>query len=252
MKEQSSYYNLFFRVIEKYGPEGFTGIDEKDPLIAELEQIMEENDQFFYIGDVILFKIIYTSKRSLDMMGIVPAELSSTNYFQARHPDEVDRHSLGMMLLLKLAHQLYAEESGYRLLSSSYWMKNASGKYSNFLMQFFIFYSSVPYKSVFALKVQTNIDRFRNSKHRHHYYLGTDLSNFRFPDPDLLMIGSLYSRREFEIISLLEKGQSTEQIADKLYLSPNTVNTHRRNILRKSGKANIMELIHELKEDGLL
>jgi DNA-binding CsgD family transcriptional regulator len=252
MREQSSYYNLFFRVIEKYGPGGFTGIDEKDPLIAELELIMKGNDQFFYIGDVILSKIIYTSKRSLDMMGIVPAELSSINYFQARHPDEVDRHSLGMMLLLKLAHQLYAEESGYRLLSSSYRLKNASGKYSNFLMQFFIFYSSVPYKSVFTLKVQTNIDRFRNSKHRNHYYLGTDLSNFRYPDPDLLMIGPFYSRREFEIISLLEKGHNTEHIAEKLFLSPNTVNTHRRNILRKSGKANIQELIHELKEDGLL
>jgi DNA-binding NarL/FixJ family response regulator len=131
-------------------------------------------------------------------------------------------------------------------------MKNAAGKYSNFLMQFFIFYSSVPYKSVFTLKVQTNIDRFRNYKYRNHYYLGTDLSNFRYPDPELLSTGSLYSRREFEIISLLEKGDSTNQIADKLFLSPNTVNTHRRNILRKSGKANIKELIHELKEDGLL
>jgi len=37
--------------------------------MIELEEIMKQNDQFFYIGDVVLFKIIYTSKRSLDMMG---------------------------------------------------------------------------------------------------------------------------------------------------------------------------------------
>jgi len=51
---------------------------------------------------------------------------------------------------------------------------------------------------------------------------------------------------------LLEQGHSTEHIAEALYLSPLTVKTHRRNILHKSGKANIPELIFNLKEHGLL
>ena len=252
MPDNISYYNLFFKVIDKYGPGGFTGIDDHDPLMIELEEIMKQNDQFFYIGDVVLFKIIYTSKRSLDMMGVEPAVLSGMNYFQAIHPDEITRHKLGMAMLLRLAHELYTEEKGYRLFSANYRMKNAEGKYSNFLMQFYIYYSTIPYKSVFTLKVQTNIDGFKKNKHDYHYYLGEDLSNFRYPDDELLMKGNVFSRREFAIIKLLEKGHNSEQIAEKLFLSPNTVNTHRRNILRKSGKANMTEVIHDLKEQGLL
>jgi DNA-binding CsgD family transcriptional regulator len=252
MTDNNSYYNLFFRLIDKYGSGGFTGVDENDPLMIEIDQIMKKNDQFFYFGDLFLFKINYISKRSLDMIGIEPEVLSSIDYFQALHPDDINRHNLGRTMLLKLAHELYTEEKGYRILSSNFRMINAEGKYSNFLMQFYIYFSTIPYKSVFTFKVQTKIDWFKKHKHGYHYYLGEDLSNFRYPDIELLSKGNVFSRREFDIINLLEKGHNSGLIAEKLFISPNTVNTHRRNILRKSGKENMQELIHDLKEHGLL
>ena len=45
---------------------------------------------------------------------------------------------------------------------------------------------------------------------------------------------------------------SSKQIADKLFISVHTVNTHRRNILDRCGKDNISNLIYELKEQGLI
>jgi DNA-binding CsgD family transcriptional regulator len=78
------------------------------------------------------------------------------------------------------------------------------------------------------------------------------MSYFRFPDDELLMTGMPFSSREFEIIQLAGASLSSEQIAEKLFLSPHTVNTHRRNILKKSGKANISDLIFSLKEQGLM
>jgi len=252
MTETPSYYKLFFRIIEKYSPEGFTTIDESDPVAIELNEIMQKNNQFFYIGDLILFKILYTSRQSIDVIGIKPENLSSLSFFNQLHPDEVERQNLGRTMLMKIAYSLMTEKKGVRLLSSNYIMKNAQGKYSNFLMQYYIFYSEVPYKSVFTLKVQTNIDWCKKYSHGFHYYLGEDLSNFRYPDQALLMIGNIFTRREFEIIKLLENGCSSEQIAKKLYLSPKTVNTHRRNILTKSGKSSMAELIHKLKEEGLI
>lgn len=41
------------------------------------------------------------------------------------------------------------------------------------------------------------------------------------------------SQREKEIITLVVKGMTNKEIADKLFLSIHTVNTHRRNIARK-------------------
>jgi hypothetical protein len=164
----------------------------------------------------------------------------------------MQRNMLGRTTLLKLAHELYLAEKGYKIISTNFRLKNAEGKYINLLTQFFIYYSTVPYKSVFTLKVHTNIDWFKKHKHGHHFYLGDDLSNFRYPDKELLTIGNEFSRREFDIIKMLEKGHNSLQIAEKLFLSPNTVHTHRRNILRKAQKANMAELIYDLKERGLL
>lgn len=55
------------------------------------------------------------------------------------------------------------------------------------------------------------------------------------------------SSRELEIIELLLKGKSSEEIAAELFISKNTVNTHRRNILAKTGKKNTIELINLFK-----
>jgi DNA-binding NarL/FixJ family response regulator len=119
-------------------------------------------------------------------------------------------------------------------------------------MQMYLCYSTIPYKSVFLLKIHTNIDWFKKLKHGYHYYLGEDMFNLRYPDEKLLMTGNVFSRREFEIIKLIEGGLSSEQIARDLYLSLHTVNTHRRNILKKTGKATMSEMIYDLMERGVL
>jgi hypothetical protein len=252
MKETGSDYTVFFKLIEKFGPTGFAGIDPDDPLMKEAEEITEKNDQFFYFGDLILFKIIYTSKRSLDMLGVEPAELSPLKLYQVIHPDELGRNILLKNLLMKSAHKILLAEKGNILFSTIFKVKNAKGKFFNILSQFYMYYSEVPYKSVFVFEVHTNIDWCKQHKCCFHYYLGEDMSNFRYPDKELLRIENIFSKRELDIIHLLEKGYSTERIAETLFLSPNTIKTHRRNMLHKSGKANIPELIYDLKEHGLL
>lgn len=50
--------------------------------------------------------------------------------------------------------------------------------------------------------------------------------------------------REFEIASLVCKGHTSQEIAKKLFLSTLTVQTHRRNILRKLDVKTTMELFN--------
>jgi DNA-binding NarL/FixJ family response regulator len=66
------------------------------------------------------------------------------------------------------------------------------------------------------------------------------------------MTGNIFSVREFEIIKLVQDGLDSEQIAGKLFLSKHTVDTHRKNILEKTGKAHISDLIYYLKDHGQL
>ncbi|HEX7691800.1 MAG TPA: response regulator transcription factor, partial [Sediminibacterium sp.] len=49
--------------------------------------------------------------------------------------------------------------------------------------------------------------------------------------------------REKEIIGLIEKEYSNKQIADTLFISERTVETHRKNIFRKTGTNSVLGLI---------
>ena len=60
------------------------------------------------------------------------------------------------------------------------------------------------------------------------------------------------TRREKEIISLIASGETTQQIADKLFLSPLTVETHRRNLMQKFEVNNAPALIKMAIDHRLL
>jgi len=52
-----------------------------------------------------------------------------------------------------------------------------------------------------------------------------------------------FSNREKEIIKLIGTGRTSVEIAEQLFISKNTVDTHRKNILRKLGSSSKNELI---------
>jgi DNA-binding CsgD family transcriptional regulator len=51
------------------------------------------------------------------------------------------------------------------------------------------------------------------------------------------------TERELEILNCVAKGMKNQEIADKLFISKHTVITHRKNIMKKSGKDNIIQLL---------
>ena len=60
------------------------------------------------------------------------------------------------------------------------------------------------------------------------------------------------SGREQEVLELVAAGKTTKQIADLLFVSSRTVETHRRNILKKLEVQNTAELIRKATSLGLL
>ena len=59
-------------------------------------------------------------------------------------------------------------------------------------------------------------------------------------------------KREIEIIRLVSEGLTSDQIAEKLFISIHTVKTHRKNILRKTGKNSTADLITYAINEQLL
>jgi DNA-binding CsgD family transcriptional regulator len=252
MKTNYKNYFLFHKFIETFSAVGLQGISPDNSLLLELEEMMEHNNQFFFFGDLFQMKIFYTSKRSTLMFGIDPAEVNPYHYFEATHPDDLERYTLGRAKIFKLAQDLFTAERGYAIISTNVRIRNPKGQYINTLFQCYLLYSSIPHKTVYLFQVHTDISWYKKIKYGFHYYAGNDMAYFKYPDEKMLREGNIFTDREFEIIRLIALGNSSEQIAAILFLSRYTVNTHRRNILKKSGKTHLSELIFDLKEMGLL
>jgi DNA-binding NarL/FixJ family response regulator len=63
---------------------------------------------------------------------------------------------------------------------------------------------------------------------------------------------SALTPREQEVMRLLAEGLSSKEIAEKLFISPKTVDNHRANILNKLGLHSTMELVRYAAKLGLI
>lgn len=62
----------------------------------------------------------------------------------------------------------------------------------------------------------------------------------------------LFSQREREVLDLLSKGRSSKAIADTLFITERTVETHRKNMIEKGQVKNTVELIAYAASLGLI
>lgn len=64
-------------------------------------------------------------------------------------------------------------------------------------------------------------------------------------------VENLFTEREREVLRLVVDGKSTRQIADELFVSVKTIETHRQQIMKKTGLKSIAELTKFAIREGL-
>lgn len=246
-------YDLFFGFIEKFKNTGFQSVDVNNPLMIKLEEMMEKNNQFFYILDFTRLKIVFTSKGCHQMIGLKPEEMDARNIFSRTHPEDHQRHNVSRSKVFQLTNDIFMDPNeNYAVVSSNYRFLNLKGAYRNLLVQGYIFKCEKPEPNIFGILVHTDIEWFGEIKYGFNNYIGKDLNHFRLPDNELILEGCVFTEREFQIIKLIKEGLSSKQIGEKIFLSSHTVDTHRRNILKKTNQSNISELVIDLMERGVL
>jgi DNA-binding CsgD family transcriptional regulator len=74
--------------------------------------------------------------------------------------------------------------------------------------------------------------------------------NFQFDESRLDALG--ISKREYEVLELMAKGLSNQEIADKLFVSLNTIKTHSSNLFLKLEVKRRTQAIQRAKELSLI
>ena len=94
-----------------------------------------------------------------------------------------------------------------------------------------------------------------------HYFMDTSVSHqvvkklIGLPEKEVAVSGTSYdllTAREQEIMGLLAEGLSTIQVADKLFISPKTVENHRHSIMRKLDLHSTIDLARYAAKLGLI
>jgi hypothetical protein len=248
----SGNYEIFGKFIDRYLPSSFRDIAPGSAFMKEMEAVLRDRKQFFYAGDLLAMRINFTSQGIFDLLGLRPEELDTGKIIRLIHPSDLAKLKSFPTRFFRSGIELFQQKGGEEFFSVTVRLIKPDGHVLHALYQSYTFYSKSPYESVFAIIVYTDISHFSVPKNVQHHYVGCDPSFFRYPDEDLLTTGHCFSDRELEILRLVARGMESDEIAKELFLSVHTVNTHRRNILRKKGKANMQDLIFSLKEQGML
>ncbi len=231
-----------------------------DKHIHLLEIINVVQDSAISIFDLYRKKHVFISSKFETMLGwnIHEAHEQGNDYMDERmHPEDAIRLIRAGMFFLKFAFSFPREEretlKGYKLIND-YRTKNKEGKYVRVIEQQKALeldrFGNV-WLALSVLDVSPDKDIGTPARSR---LINTNTGElFLFP-PEEFNKKKLpkLSGREQEILSLIAKGMVSKQIADKLFISVHTVNTHRQRIIEKLNVSNTFEAIKYASELGLL
>ena len=175
------------------------------------------------------------------------------------HPD--DKNQFGDKELISLSFlkkQISGDDISSYKLAFLLRIKNANGKYITLLHQARPIRVSEAGEILETIYVHTDISYLNVSvdnrvsliSKNNHSQISIDATTNQLLPRNCLMKN--FSSRELEIIKYVGQGMSVNEIADILFISPHTVSTHKKNILRKSKCQNFTELIARCLKVGLI
>lgn len=91
------------------------------------------------------------------------------------------------------------------------------------------------------------------SSHNSKQWSADNLQQENSGNPEITMKKSRQlSKREIEVLQLVAKGMTANQVAEKLYLSLDTIETHKKNIVRKLHANNTVEAVVKAVKSKLI
>ncbi|MHB1148493.1 MAG: LuxR C-terminal-related transcriptional regulator [Lutibacter sp.] len=194
-----------------------------------------------------------------DVLGIEPDQFNLQKAFEITHPEDLSRlHEKESVATNFLLNKIPNEDIPLYKVVYMIRLKHTDGNYRTILHQAKALNISEDGKIQHVLGIHTdvsylnipfnhNVSFISNNRPSYHAVkTGNDL-NFIVTD-----FKSLFTHREIEIIVKLSEGENFKEIAEEFFISPHTINTHKKNILEKSGCKNTPELVAKCIREGVI
>jgi len=205
-------------------------------LIASTEK--KKRDNYYFLFNCVDNELEYVSECVLDVLGYKREEFNMQKLFEIIHPDDLKYCNQSEFKTMQLCTHIFYNELFRYKISYSFRVKSATGIYITIKQQ---------YKIVEIDQFGRIFKSFVQHQMVHDYEIR--------PDDDYEIFDEIKKRpvdfekkykltkREIEILELINLGFQTKEISEKLCLSEHTVKTHRKNILSKTESSTILEVI---------
>lgn len=215
---------------------------------------------YYYVIDFPSLKFSFVHPNIQKLIGIKPHEASIeqlSNHVHSKDASYVMKCE--KMAMDFLFNSIKPDSINKYKVSYSFRMRNKEGQFSLFLHQAIALSLDEQNRISKVLAVHSNIGHIASENNYKISFIGLDgEKDYLGLDVDEGIIIqepvsiATYTKRELEIVSHLADGWNTNEIAEKLFISPETVRTHRNNIRKKLGCKNSAQLVAESIRAGLI
>ncbi|WP_372755394.1 LuxR C-terminal-related transcriptional regulator [Mariniflexile sp.] len=249
--EISEIKGIYKEVFKSYD---HPSLEEHVQKIIELDAYLPYSSTFFCITNTRDLTFEYISKNMSSCLGLNKDmfEKEGMRYFWGRmHPEDIEPWLKALNELMDFTlSEIALKDRSKMSYTWNYRLKNVEGNYVNIIQNTTPIEFDLNDKPIIGLAHYTVLD----SRIKMEICASAKLLNENdeyetkyFNNFSQKLLSDAVSNRERDVIRLLILNHSSKVIAEKLNISPNTVDTHRRNILKKLNISSTGELIGLLK-----
>ncbi len=246
-------YNVFFT----------NHSDRLNSISSNLKELSDTNDicdtvanypilfgQAFYLFDYPTLSVTY-QKGIKELLGYEEDEFNYQTLTQYFHPNDRERYTFIIKSIVE-----YFETNPTKPFemecSITVRLRKKDGSYFNALRQTTIVKTNSKNLMTKSFSVLSDISHIKNNNSVEWSCSckGQKISSLRtFIEKKHK---KFFTKREMEILNYLKRGKKSKEIAEKIFLSKHTVDTHRRKMLAKSTCSNTVELLSFARNNTII
>lgn len=210
----------------------------------KLLNFFQVGDYYYYIFNVKESKFEFVSNEITNVLGYKPDEVDVPFLLSHIHPDDQPWFLNFENTTVEFFSTLSPEQITNYKVRYDYRIQNKSGKYIRILQQV-VTIQNAGSKVLKTFGVHTDISHIKEEGlpvlsfiglNGNPSYIGVKVKDVFSPDAIDL------TRREQQVLGLLIEGKKSEEISKILFISKQTVNSHRKNLLKKTNSSNTASL----------
>jgi DNA-binding CsgD family transcriptional regulator len=228
-------------------------------IIEQMANLFSVGSFYYFVLDFENLETNIVSESIKPILGIEPGKYTVRTILDIVHPEDIEKmHEKEKAAGDFLFNQIPKEHIPFYKVVYLIRLKHTDGTYKTILHQSKAILMSDDGKIQKVLVIHTDVTYLNMPIDQRISFVSNTLPSFHS-----LRVGEgvnqfqnncseLLTSREKEIIKLLSLGKNFNEMASVLCLSPHTINTHKRNILKKTNSRNTTELVARCIREGAI